>query len=215
MERTKDNKSIEIYNLYNTGLKGNKDKSILMAIEEAKIVATGIINHYYPDISQNNREEIQQEIILEVMRILPRYNIDKGASFKTFANLYIKHKIIEWVNINLNHDTTWNLKKYGKINMNYINDDRNQDYQNLLTTKESPELFILEQEDRELRKDILYRYIERLKDRQKQILILSYGLYNKNPMKTGEIAKLLGLKPRTVTAIKRTAVENLQKLMTA
>ena len=64
-----------------------------------------------------------------------------------------------------------------------------------------------------MKSEMLYKYLENIKDeRNKNILIMRYGLYDTEPMTQREIAKKLGISRSYVSRIEKKSIDELKKL---
>ena len=67
--------------------------------------------------------------------------------------------------------------------------------------------------DLKMKSEMLYKYLENIKDeRNKNILIMRYGLYDTEPMTQREIAKKLGISRSYVSRIEKKSIDELKKL---
>ena len=64
-----------------------------------------------------------------------------------------------------------------------------------------------------MKSEKLYEYLENIKDeRNKQIIIMRYGLYDTDPMTQREIAKKLGISRSYVSRIEKKTLDELRQL---
>ncbi|MBC8570743.1 sigma-70 family RNA polymerase sigma factor [Zongyangia hominis] len=76
----------------------------------------------------------------------------------------------------------------------------------------SDDISVFDSIDLKLKSEKLYKYIgESLDDREKQIIVMRYGLGNRIPLTQREVAKKLGISRSYVSRIEKKAVTVLKK----
>ena len=105
-------KDIEMYQLYMNP--ETREEGILKACELIENQVRTIFLSYYPGLTQREiYEDVLQECRLEIIRILPRFDIQKNVKFVTFANLYIKNRMMEYINRSVNGISSYKNRTYG------------------------------------------------------------------------------------------------------
>lgn len=93
-----------------------------------------------------------------------------------------------------------------------IGKDKDDNEITLLEILENDERSIEDEIDLKLKIKVLYQKIEEvLKDREKQIIILRFGLNGDKPKTQNEIAKLMGISRSYVSRIETKAIHKLRK----
>lgn len=93
-----------------------------------------------------------------------------------------------------------------------IGKDKDDNEITLLEILENDEKSIEDEIDLKLKTKILYQKIDEvLKDREKQIIILRFGLNGDKPKTQNEIAKLIGISRSYVSRIETKAISKLSK----
>ena len=93
-----------------------------------------------------------------------------------------------------------------------IGKDKDDNEITLLEILENDEKSIEDEIDLKLKTKILYQKIEEvLKDREKQIIILRFGLNGDKPKTQNEIAKLIGISRSYVSRIETKEIHKLRK----
>ena len=93
-----------------------------------------------------------------------------------------------------------------------IGKDKDDNEITLLEILENDERSIEDEIDLKLKTKVLYKKMEDvLKDREKEIVILRFGLNGDKPKTQNEIAKLMGISPSYVSRIETKAIHKLSK----
>lgn len=72
---------------------------------------------------------------------------------------------------------------------------------------------VFDEVDLKMRSEKLYQYLKKLSDsRERQILVMRYGLYDTTPLPQREIAKELGISRSYVSRIEKRALSELRKM---
>ena len=67
--------------------------------------------------------------------------------------------------------------------------------------------------ENEIEKKLLYQEIERLNGRDKQIMILRYGLYGNEEMTQKDVADLLGISQSYISRIEKKVIKRLKSIV--
>ena len=135
------------------------------------------------------------------------FNVDKGSKLSTYVSRCIDNEIL------------MHLRATKKLNNEvYLNEPIGKDKDdNIITLQE-----ILENDDRDIEEVVdirikikkLYRKMkEILKDREKTILELRFGLDGNKPKTQNEIAKILGISRSYVSRIETKAIDKLSQTL--
>lgn len=174
-----------------------------------------LIKTYYPYIFKSPYEEdIKQECYIAIHQALTTYNPDKEASFQTWASLYLKNTITEKSNQFLNSRSTYELKKYGRVEIisyeGVKGDKSNIKSDNYNVSSHQKSLFeILETKKKN---EKIHEAINSLPEELKYIIIKLYGIDGKRN-KRKQVAQDLGLSVDQVYLRKRKGLELLKDLL--
>lgn len=103
---------MEMYQLYSNP--ATKEQGILKAFELTENQVRTIFLSYYPGLTQREiYEDVLQECRLEIIRILPNFDISRNIKFVTYANLYIKNRMMEYINKSVNGISSYENRTYG------------------------------------------------------------------------------------------------------
>jgi RNA polymerase sporulation-specific sigma factor len=139
-----------------------------------------------------------------LIKAVSTYNYQKGTRFATYAAKCIENEIL----------MHFRGQKKNAMNL-YISDPIDTDKDgNALTLGDvvADESNIVEDVDLKLKSERLYRSLDRgLDPREKEILILRYGLYGRTPMTQREVAGKLDISRSYVSRIEKKATLKLRQ----
>ena len=160
-----------------------------------------MIKKYYSNYS--DQEDLISIGTIGLIKAVSSFRDDNGARLATYAARCIENEILMHFR---------SLKK----NANVISIDEPIETDksgNPLTLMDiiCSEDNLLDDIDRILKKEKLYRLIEEIEDeREKEIIIRRYGLYNTQVRTQKEIAKMLGISRSYVSRIEKKVLEDLR-----
>lgn len=133
------------------------------------------------------------------------YKIDKNIKLATYASRCISNEILMFLRKN--------KKRKGEISLedslNYDAEGNELHLEDILGTEEDIVTKNIEKEDD---KKLLYKELENLNERDKEIMILRYGLYNKPEMTQKDVANLLGISQSYISRIEKKVIKKLKLL---
>ena len=134
------------------------------------------------------------------------YKIDKNIKLATYASRCISNEILMFLRKN--------KKKRCEVSLddalNYDESGNELHLEDILGTDED----MIEQEyENKVNKELLSREILNLPDRDKEIMILRYGLNNKNEYTQKEVAQMLGISQSYISRIEKKVVRRLKQEM--
>lgn len=133
------------------------------------------------------------------------FNLDKGSKLSTYVSRCVDNEILMY------------LRSAKKLNAEvYLNEpigkDKDDNVVTLQEVLENEERTIEEEVDLKLKIKKLYKKIgEVLKDREKEIIEMRYGLNGKKPKTQHEIASIMGISRSYVSRIETKAIGKLSK----
>lgn len=133
------------------------------------------------------------------------YNVDKGTKLSTYISRCIDNEILMFLRSN--------KKLQNEVHLSdTIGEDKDSNVVTLQEVLESDERPIEEQVDLKLQIKQMYSKISNiLKDREKTILNLRFGLDGNKPKTQNEIAKSMGISRSYVSRIETKAIDKLAK----
>lgn len=134
------------------------------------------------------------------------YKIDKNIKLATYASRCISNEILMFLRKN--------KKKRCEVSLddalNYDESGNELHLEDILGTDED----MIEQEyENKVNKELLSKEILNLPDRDKEIMILRYGLNNKNEYTQKEVAQMLGISQSYISRIEKKVVRRLKQEM--
>ena len=105
-------KDMEMYELYSNPK--TRELGILKACELIENQVRTIFLSYYPGLREREiYEDVLQECRLEIIKILPNFDISRNIKFVTYSNLYIKNRMMEYINRSVNGVSSYKNRTYG------------------------------------------------------------------------------------------------------
>ena len=141
-----------------------------------------------------------------LMKGVNTFNAEKNIKLATYASRCIENEILMFLRKN--------KKKRCEVSLddalNYDESGNELHLEDILGTDED----MIEQEyENKVNKELLSREILNLPDRDKEIMILRYGLNNKNEYTQKEVAQMLGISQSYISRIEKKVVRRLKQEM--
>ncbi len=134
------------------------------------------------------------------------YKIDKNIKLATYASRCIANEILMFLRKNKKRKSEISFEDA----LNYDNEGNELHLEDILGTED--DLVGKELEDK-IDKLLLKKEIANLKDRDKQIMIMRYGLNNTKEYTQKEVAELLGISQSYISRIEKKVIKNLKNIM--
>ena len=170
-------------------------------IEHNLRLVSHIIKKYYSNYDE--QEDLISIGTIGLIKAIDSFDIDKGIRLATYAARCVENEILMFYR---------NKKKDGNIIS--VNEPIDTDSEgNPLTLIDiiSIDDTICDDIDLKNKSRQLYDYIDAMEsERDRQIIILRYGLYNQKEMTQSEIAKALGISRSYVSRIEKRVIEELR-----
>lgn len=134
------------------------------------------------------------------------YKLDKNIKLATYASRCISNEILMFLRKN--------KKRKGEISfedaLNYDAEGNELHLEDILGTEDD---LIYKELENKMDKQVLKTEIEKLNDRDKEIMTLRYGLNGKEECTQKEVADLLGISQSYISRIEKKVIRNLKELM--
>lgn len=131
------------------------------------------------------------------------YKLDKNIKLATYASRCIDNEILMFLRKNKKRKTEISFED----SLSYDSEGNELHLEDILGTEEDVVTKGIEDyDDRKL----LYEEISKLDERDKQIMILRYGLYNKVEMTQKDVAALLGISQSYISRIEKKVIKKLK-----
>jgi RNA polymerase sporulation-specific sigma factor len=131
------------------------------------------------------------------------YKLDKNIKLATYASRCIDNEILMFLRKN--------KKRRGEISfedsLSYDGEGNELHLEDILGTEKD---IVTKGIEEEHDKKILYQEINKLKKRDKQIMILRYGLYNTKEMTQKDVADLMGISQSYISRIEKKVIKKIQ-----
>lgn len=133
------------------------------------------------------------------------YNLDKNIKLATYASRCIDNEILMYLRKN--------KKRRGEISfedsLSYDAEGNELRLEDILGTDED---IVTRDLERETEKKLLYDEIDKLSKRDKEIMVMRYGLNNQKELTQKEVAQKLGISQSYISRIEKKVINRLQIL---
>ncbi len=171
-------------------------------IEHNLRLVSHIIKKYYSNYDE--QEDLISIGTIGLIKAIDSFDVDKGARLATYAARCIENEILMHYR--------GRKKDSNLISVSEPIDTDSDGNPLTLIDIISVDDTICDDIDLKNKSRQLYDYIEAMEsERDKQIIILRYGLYNKKEMTQNEIAKSLGISRSYVSRIEKRVIEELRE----
>ncbi len=133
------------------------------------------------------------------------YKLDKNIKLATYASRCIDNEILMFLRKN--------KKRRGEISfedsLSYDTEGNELHLEDILGTEKD---IVTKGIEEEHDKKVLYQEINKLKKRDKQIMILRYGLFNTKEMTQKDVADMMGISQSYISRIEKKVIKRLQSV---
>ncbi|MDD3392832.1 MAG: RNA polymerase sporulation sigma factor SigK [Bacilli bacterium] len=134
------------------------------------------------------------------------YKLDKNIKLATYASRCIDNEILMFLRKN--------KKRRGEVSfedsLSYDAEGNELHLEDILGTDSD---IVTKNLEEETEKKLLYQEITKLNGRDKQIMILRYGLYNKEEMTQKDVAELMGISQSYISRIEKKVIKRLKNIV--
>lgn len=171
-------------------------------IEHNLRLVAHVIKKYYSNYS--DQEDLISIGTIGLIKAVNSFKCENGARLATYAARCIENEILMHFR--------WNKKNSNVISIDEpIETDRSGNALTLMDVICSDDDFV-DDIDKLLKKEKLYKFVDSIdNEREKEIIIRRYGLYNTKSMTQKDIAKLLGISRSYVSRIEKKVLGDLKK----
>ncbi len=161
-----------------------------------------IIKKYYAQSGE--ADDLISIGTIGLIKAVNSFDYSKGTRLATYASRCIENEILMYFRAQ--------RKTAQDVSMNEPIDSDSEGNPLTLSDVIFEEEDIVEQIDDSIRIRLLYTLIEQLEDeRERQIIVMRYGLYNKKPLTQQQVAQRLGISRSYVSRIEKKVLERLRK----
>ena len=134
------------------------------------------------------------------------YKPDKNIKLATYASRCIANEILMFLRKNKKRKSEISFEDA----LNYDNDGNELHLEDILGTEED---LVSKEYEEKVDKELLKEEIDKLKKRDKQIMIMRYGLNNTKEYTQKEVAEILGISQSYISRIEKKVIKNLKSIM--
>ncbi len=136
------------------------------------------------------------------------YKIDKNIKLATYASRCIANEILMFLRKNKRRKTEISFEDA----LNYDSEGNELHLEDILGTEED---IVIKEFENSMDKKMLANEINKLDPRDKQIMVLRYGLNNTEEYTQKEVAEMLGISQSYISRIEKKVIKNLKNLLKA
>ena len=134
------------------------------------------------------------------------YKLDKNIKLATYASRCIDNEILMYLRKTKRKKTEISFED----SLSYDSDGNELHLEDILGTEND---IVTKNLDEELDKKLLHQEINKLNDRDKEIMILRYGLNGKTEMTQKEVAELLDISQSYISRIEKKVIKKLSNII--
>ncbi len=134
------------------------------------------------------------------------YKPDKNIKLATYASRCIANEILMFLRKNKKRKTEISFEDA----LNYDNEGNELHLEDILGTEDD---LVSKEYEQKVDKILLQKEINKLKPRDKQIMIMRYGLNNTKEYTQKEVATILGISQSYISRIEKKVIKNLKNIM--
>lgn len=134
------------------------------------------------------------------------YKIDKNIKLATYASRCIANEILMFLRKNKRRKTEISFEDA----LNYDSEGNELHLEDILGTDED---IVIKEFENSMDKKMLAAEINKLEPRDKQIMVLRYGLNNTEEYTQKEVAEMLGISQSYISRIEKKVIKNLKSLL--
>ena len=134
------------------------------------------------------------------------YKIDKNIKFATYASRCIANEILMYIRKNKKRKQEISLED----SLNYDNEGNELHLEDVLGTDID---LVSDEFEKSQERKLIAQEINKLQGRERQIMILRYGLNNTDSYTQKEVADMLGISQSYISRIEKKVIKNIKNLM--
>ncbi len=134
------------------------------------------------------------------------YKIDKNIKLATYASRCISNEILMFLRKNKKRKKEISLED----SLNYDNEGNELHLEDVLGTDSD---LVSDEYEKQLERNFISKEINKLNQREKQIMVLRYGLNNSESYTQKEVAEMLGISQSYISRIEKKVIRNIKNLM--
>lgn len=185
------------------GGKSGEDARQTLILHNLRLVAH-IVRKYYSQ--SKNQDDLVSIGTIGLIKAVDTFNIENGARFATYAAKCIQNEILMSFRAQKKHSAEISINETIDVDR----DGNPLSYMDVISSEEDLESEI----ERKIMTEKALRCIKTaLSLRERQIIIMRYGLFGSNELTQREIAEKLGISRSYVSRIEKSALEKLKSAL--
>ena len=213
-------KSLRIKNIYFVGSLDKlpepltKEEEVMYVSDGSKEAKDKLIEHnlrlvvFLAKKYENTGVDLEDLVSIGTIGLIKgveTYKLDKNIKLATYASRCIDNEILMFLRKN--------KKRRGEVSLedslSYDSEGNELRLEDILGTDED---IVTRDLEHETEKNLLYEEINKLSDRDKEIMIMRYGLFNTEELTQKEVAQKLGISQSYISRIEKKVINKLQVL---
>ena len=192
--------------------KEDETKYVLLSMEGNKEARNMLIEHnlrlvvFLAKKYENTSLDLEDLVSIGTIGLIKgvnTYKLDKNIKLATYASRCIDNEILMYLRKNKKRKTEVSLED----SLSYDSEGNELHLEDILGTEDD---IVTSNLDKQTNKKLLYKEIEKLNKRDKQIIILRYGLYNHKELTQKEVASLLDISQSYISRIEKKVIKKLK-----
>lgn len=192
--------------------KEDETKYVLLSMEGNKEARNMLIEHnlrlvvFLAKKYENTSLDLEDLVSIGTIGLIKgvnTYKLDKNIKLATYASRCIDNEILMYLRKNKKRKTEVSLED----SLSYDSEGNELHLEDILGTEDD---VVTSNLDKQTNKKLLYKEIEKLNKRDKQIIILRYGLYNHKELTQKEVASLLDISQSYISRIEKKVIKKLK-----
>lgn len=195
--------------------KEDEEKYVLMSMDNNQDARNKLIEHNLRlvvflskkyDNTGTDLEDLVSIGTIGLIKAVNTYRLDKNIKLATYASRCIDNEILMYLRKT--------KRKKGEVSfedsLSYDSDGNELHLEDVLGTEKD---IVTKGLDEELDRSIMLEEIEKLSQRDKEIIELRYGLNNKKEMTQKDVANLLGISQSYISRIEKKVIKRLKSII--
>ena len=192
--------------------KDEENKYVLLSMEGNEEARNILIEHnlrlvvFLAKKYENTKVDLEDLVSIGTIGLIKgvnTYKLDKNIKLATYASRCIDNEILMYLRKNKKRNTEVSLED----SLSYDSEGNELHLEDILGTDDN---IVTSNLDKQTNKKLLYKEIEKLNKRDKQIIILRYGLYNHKELTQKEVANLLNISQSYISRIEKKVLKKLK-----
>ena len=180
-----------------------EDARQLLILHNLRLVAH-IVRKYYSTVK--NQEDLVSIGTIGLVKAVDTFNVDNGTRFATYAAKCIQNEILMNFRSQKKHSSEISINETIDVDR----DGNPLSYMDVISSEED----MADEVERKILSEKALKYIKTsLSQRERQIIVMRYGLFGVKELTQREIAEKLGISRSYVSRIEKSALEKLKSAL--